>query len=189
MQMVKDVINLLDHLGIEKAHVSGYSMGGFITTKLLTTYPDRVLKAIPGGAGWSLEDAAGAELQNELAESLESGKGLAPLARALTPEGQAPPSEQELETMNKMLMSSNDPMALAAVIRGMADLEVPEEALRKNNVPTLYLIGKIDPLKASVDALDGIMSNAEIIVLPKKDHMTAFAGGDYLNHMKDFLQK
>ena len=51
-QMAEDVVLLLDHLHIKKAHVVGYSLGGMITMKLLTMHPDRVLSAVVGGMGW-----------------------------------------------------------------------------------------------------------------------------------------
>ena len=37
--MALDAIRLLDHLAIDKAHVVGYSLGGIIAAKLLTTHP------------------------------------------------------------------------------------------------------------------------------------------------------
>jgi pimeloyl-ACP methyl ester carboxylesterase len=51
-QMAEDVVLLMDHLDIKKAHVVGYSLGGMITVKLLTVHPDRVLSATVGGMGW-----------------------------------------------------------------------------------------------------------------------------------------
>jgi pimeloyl-ACP methyl ester carboxylesterase len=51
-QMAEDVVLLMDHLNIKKAHVVGYSLGGMITVKLLTLHPDRVLSATVGGMGW-----------------------------------------------------------------------------------------------------------------------------------------
>jgi pimeloyl-ACP methyl ester carboxylesterase len=51
-QMVEDIVRLMDHLRIPKAHVVGYSMGGMITMKLLTEHPERVRSAILGGMGW-----------------------------------------------------------------------------------------------------------------------------------------
>lgn len=40
-----DLIALLDGLGIERAHVVGLSMGGFITGDLVAMYPERLLSA------------------------------------------------------------------------------------------------------------------------------------------------
>jgi len=44
-EMGLDVIRLLDHLGIERAHVVGYSLGGHVTSQLLTLHPERFLTA------------------------------------------------------------------------------------------------------------------------------------------------
>ncbi|WP_288447658.1 alpha/beta hydrolase [uncultured Chryseobacterium sp.] len=43
MDMANDVIGLLNHLKIKKAHVAGRSMGGIIAQLLGSYYPDRVL--------------------------------------------------------------------------------------------------------------------------------------------------
>ncbi len=58
VQMVEDVILLLDHLKIDKAHIVGYSMGGMVAMKLITLHPDRVLSGTLGGMGW-LQDGSG----------------------------------------------------------------------------------------------------------------------------------
>ena len=51
-ELVEDVVRLMDHLKIKKAHIVGYSMGGIIAAKLAAKYPDRVLSAVLGGMGW-----------------------------------------------------------------------------------------------------------------------------------------
>ena len=55
VQWVRDVILLLDHLSIRKAHIVGYSMGGIVALKLIAEHPDRVLSGILGGMGWMPE--------------------------------------------------------------------------------------------------------------------------------------
>ena len=56
-QWVDDVILLLDHLNIRKAHIVGYSMGGMVALKLIAEHPDRVISGTLGGMGWLREDS------------------------------------------------------------------------------------------------------------------------------------
>lgn len=55
LQLVDDVIGLMDHLRIRKAHIVGYSVGGMIALKLVALHPDRVLSGTLGGMGWLRE--------------------------------------------------------------------------------------------------------------------------------------
>jgi len=47
----QDVVELMDHLKIDRAHIHGYSMGGGITGQLLTMIPQRFITAGFGGSG------------------------------------------------------------------------------------------------------------------------------------------
>lgn len=187
VKMPKDVINLLDELGIAKAHIMGYSMGGFITTNIVCNYPDRVISAISGGAGWTRPGGLVSEGSNEIAEALENGQGLAPLFAALTPEGAPPMPQAQIDAMNSMLLATNDPLALAGVMRGMVELQVTESQLRANRVPTRAIIGEIDPLKATVDEMAEVMSALDVVVVEGADHMTAFGNPTFIKAAQEHL--
>ena len=55
LELVEDIVRLLDHLGIKKAHVVGYSMGGMIAARFLASHQDRALSGVLGGMGWLRE--------------------------------------------------------------------------------------------------------------------------------------
>jgi pimeloyl-ACP methyl ester carboxylesterase len=186
-QMVEDVVRLLDHLKIKKAHVVGYSMGGFLTLKLITLYPDRFLSATTGGAGWNKK--VDVDFLNELAESLDQGKGITPLILRLHPKDQPRPTEERLKTINAVFTAINDTKALAASLREMKQLAIPEDKVKAIRVPTLALIGEIDPLKEGVDDLKEVLPSLKVVVLKKADHMTAFAAPEFIQSLQEFLAK
>jgi pimeloyl-ACP methyl ester carboxylesterase len=187
-EMVEDAIRLLDHLKIEKAHIVGYSMGGFITEKLVISHPERVLSATVGGAGWTRAEDDHAIIE-EVAKSLEAGNGIAPLMKALTPTGHQVPTDDQLKLRNQMIMASNDPKALAACIRGMLNLEITKQQLENNKVPVLAIIGEKDPLKKGVDNMTGIMANLKVVVVANGDHMSTFQSPKFMDALNEFLNE
>lgn len=187
-KMSKDVANLLDHLDIEEAHIAGYSMGGMITLHFLINYPDRCTSAIVGGMGWNDPATGGLEASNAIAESLEKGEGLKPLILAIHPEDEPLPSDEEINAMSAMILAANDAKALAAVAWGFSGLAVTKDQLSKNTVPTLAVVGEIDPLRAAAEAMEANMPNVEKLVLvPGGDHITAMANPVLTQAMLDFL--
>ncbi|HUY93430.1 MAG TPA: alpha/beta hydrolase [Pirellulales bacterium] len=187
VEMVEDAVRLLDHLEIERAHVVGYSMGAFIAAKLLALHPERVMTATLGGAGWARENDERRQFVQELAESLDRGDGIGPLLVRLTPEGRPKPRAWWLKLINFFFRLLNDQQALAAAARGMHDLIVPEDALRANRAPALVVIGEVDPLRSTVDELEPVMSNLEVVVIDGADHMQTFFRPEFQKSIEEFL--
>ena len=185
-----DVARLIDHLGLEQAYVVGYSMGAIITNKVRALVPEKLRAVVMGGAGWQKE--GGTALPGitslELAEKLEETGDFKWMLREFTRDRQPPATEEEIEERNHRMMEGNDPIALAAVLRGWDGFAVSEENLRANEVPTLAVVGANDPLKAKVDELEGVMSNLEIVVIPDEDH-GALSHPDFVVHVDEFLSK
>ena len=82
----------------------------------------------------------------------------------------------------------NDIKALVAVTRGLTEVfTVPEADLQRCKVPTLSIVGEVDPLKQGVDDLKGRLSDLKIIVIPGADHMDAFWRPEFIQGLKAFL--
>ncbi len=106
--MVEDVINLLDHLKIKRAHIIGYSMGGMIAMKLIVLHQDRVLSGVIGGMGWLRE---GSVLQNFFGSMPARDGGTAPSACARS-FGKLALTEAELRGIKvpvKVVVGDRDP--------------------------------------------------------------------------------
>ena len=185
-----DVVRLIDHLGLEQAYVVGYSMGAIVTNKVRALAPEKLRAVVMGGAGWQKE--GGTALPGisslKLAEKLEETGDFKWMLREFVKDRQPPATEEEIEERNHGMMEGNDPIALAAVLRGWDGFAVSEENLRANEVPTLVVVGANDPLKVKVDALDGVMSNLEIAVIPNETH-GALSHPDFVKYVDEFLSR
>jgi pimeloyl-ACP methyl ester carboxylesterase len=189
-EMSKDVVRLLDHLGIDKAHLVGYSMGGFVVNKARELHPERFHSLILGGSGWyRAGDHAIAELEpKDIAEGLERTGDFRFMLRAFEAKRNPPVTDEEIETRNARMMEGSDPKALAAVMRGWEGFAVSEQNLRANSVPSLAIVGSVDPIKPKTDRLAEVMQRLEVRVLPGADH-GALADPRFAEEVIRFLKR
>lgn len=189
--LAEDVIRLLDHLKIEKAHVVGYSMGSTVAGKLLVSHPDRLLSVTFGGGGPQFQPSkAFFELMDATAESLEQNKGMGPLMIAMTPAG-APKLTPELAgAISKMALGNNDQKALAAVLRGHKELTVTEAQLKANKVPVLFVHGsqESDLVKKRVAESRKALPDATVKVIENGDHRSTVASPDFQSTVLEFVR-
>ena len=92
-----DAIAVLDHLGIERAHVVGLSMGGFATIHLGLKHPARASALVVAGCGYGAPKDARTSFQREthaVADRLER-EGAGPVGNdyALGPDAGAVPDQ------------------------------------------------------------------------------------------------
>jgi pimeloyl-ACP methyl ester carboxylesterase len=157
-QMAKDVLELMDHLKIDKAHVHGYSMGGYIVTQLLAMAPERFRTASYGGSG--------------VPETEER-------YLAAVPDDEPGPDPQEAEAAEKLRAHpQRDEEALAAVRqypwkpgeRALIDLT-------RIKIPVLAINGQFDRPNAKTHRMRRELANFTAVVLPGKSHLTAIMAG------------
>jgi pimeloyl-ACP methyl ester carboxylesterase len=189
LEMVEDAVRLLDHLQIKRANVVGYSMGATITNNLLTIHPERLISATLGGAAAKLEESDEPNLDEQFAEDIESGRGMTRLAQFLTPPGRPLPTEEQLKAINAGFYGRNDAKALAAVIRGMRDLNVAEAKAKANQLPVLALIGSLDPLTGRVEKMGAKLTGMSTIIIEGADHMTTPGRPEFAKELIGFLDK
>jgi pimeloyl-ACP methyl ester carboxylesterase len=160
LEMVEDIARLLDHLQIRSAHIVSYSMGGFITGKFVAIHPDRVRTATFGGSSpmspklWATQFES---LIPELADDLEQGRGLrSVLLRWAARSGQPAPSEDQLDQTSRTLLADDDPLALAAAVRGFREtMLLTSQEIRSFSLPMLLVVGTADGPRERVDAFEG----------------------------------
>lgn len=172
-EMALDVVRLLDHLGIAKAHVVGYSLGAMVTSQLLTLHPGRFRAAVlVAGAGRLVWNASLAEMADVEARERDA-ECISPtlMARLRSPAQPAPTTERLRELSAACLAdTTQDRFALAALTRSRADQVITPAAAATVAVPTLALVGSLDPLKADLDALKVLRPSLEYIVVDSATH-------------------
>jgi pimeloyl-ACP methyl ester carboxylesterase len=82
-ELVEDVVRLLDHLKIEKAHIVGYSLGGIIAGNFIVKHPDRVLSGTLGGMGWLKERGVAQHVFARIGRRDPNARALALCGRSL----------------------------------------------------------------------------------------------------------
>jgi pimeloyl-ACP methyl ester carboxylesterase len=185
--MADDVIALLDHLSLHKAHIVGYSLGGIITLKLATAHPERMKTASVLGAGWErADDSLFLASMDGIAAALESGQGIPPLSASLGGDRKKPGLFHTL-WVKVMTGYLNDGPALAAMVRRIRGLTVEEEDVKSISVPVCSIVGTLDSMKPGVDAMVGMVPDHTVVFIEGADHMAAVSSPILLESLQECL--
>lgn len=157
-EMAGDARRLLEHLGIARADVMGYSMGARIAAYLALVDPLRVRSLVLGGLGIRLVHGAGLPL------------GIADAMEARSVESLTDPTQRMFRAFAEQTKS--DLNALAACIRGSRQT-LSEEEVASIRAPTLVAVGTKDTVSGSAQELVALMPNARALDIPGRDHNLA----------------
>jgi len=167
--MAEDARRLLDHLGIDRADVMGYSMGARIAANLALNRPERVRSLLIGGLGIHLVEGEG--LPPGIADAME-----APSLDVLTD-----PTERMFRAFADQTKS--DRKALAACMRG-SRRNLSRGEVAQIYAPTLIAVGTKDHIAGSPQELATLFPNARALDIPNRDHNVAV--GD-MSHKRGVL--
>ena len=185
IQMVEDIPRLMDHLRIPKAHVAGYSLGGFITLKLLATHPDRVASAAICAAGWKdpedpspLPNPYKAPVRKDASPAIRAGMS-----------GSDGPKTLFHGIRNWVGDQLMDKKVKKALKQRYIDLAVDRTTLEKNQVPTLCIIGDEDGLLFLAYDLRAHLAHHEFVEISGAGHFTTPFRPKFKNEIEAFFQK
>lgn len=172
--MGRDALALLDHLGIEKADMVGYSMGARIGALLAVEHPERVRSLVIGGMGGRL--FGGASKSDEIAKALEAPSRddvTDPYARTFRVFAEA---------------TKGDLKALAAVIRSPR-LPLTREMLATISCPVLIVVGTEDDVAGDPHELGAAIPGSEVIAVEGRDHNRCVGDKVFKQGVVDFLSR
>lgn len=173
-KMAADAAALLDHLGIARAHVFGYSMGARVSAFLALEHPEKVAALILGGLGYGMVDGVGD--WDPIAEAL-----VAPDAAAIShPRGKMFRAFAD--------QTRSDREALAACIATSRELLGEEDAARIR-MPVLVGVGTKDDIAGSAERLAALMPDAEAFAIEGRDHMLSVGDRTFKAKVLQFLKE
>lgn len=191
-EMAEDVVRLLDHLKLPKAHLVGYSMGAIVAGKVAATHPDRVSSVVYGGQAPMLTGKVKADAReiDVFARAVEGGTGLGPYLLEVMPADKPKLTAEQANALAKVLYGDKDVKAFAAAGRGIKDLDVTGDELKKCEAPTLFVHGSkdADATRDRAAAIVKLLGRGEIKVIEGADHMTTLTRPEFAKAIEEFLR-
>ncbi len=193
-----DILAVMDHLKIDKAHVVGLSMGGFATLHFGFRHPTRALSLVVAGVGYGAEKEQAAKFKGEVEV----------VAKALLSEGMEKFAGKYAYGPTRVQFENKDPRGFAQFKKelgehsalGSANTQVgvqgqrPSlydllEKMRAMTVPTLVLTGDEDwPCLAPSVLMKREIPSAALAVMPNCGHTINLEDPDLFNRIVgDFI--
>lgn len=193
-----DILAVMDHLKIDKAHVVGLSMGGFASLHFGFRHPARARSLVVAGVGYGAEKEQQARFRAEVEA----------VARALTSDGMAAFAEKYAYGPTRVQFENKDPRGFAEFKKALAEhsalgsantqigcqgqrpsLYDLVERMRALAAPTLILTGDEDwPCLAPALLMKREIATAALAVMPNCGHTINLEDPDRFNRIVgDFI--
>ena len=179
-----DVIALLDHLQIPKAHLVGHSMGASVAADVALRYPTRVSSIALLAGPFYPDSAAMAGHLAPYVASQEKGKGLKTFIAWLIP---GIPDSMATE-IDREIQATNDHGVLVAELNGMGGLAVPAGAKPDSTIRVLITVGSGDPLLPQSRALKTLWPRSTLIEVQGANHFDVISKGEVVQAIRAVIR-
>lgn len=180
-----DLFALMDHLGVEDAHVCGLSMGGYIALRAVERFPKRFRSLILCDTAYKADTNAAKEKRANQIRQLRA-EGLLAFAESysdgvLTPETLVDLPEK-LPQFRAMILQ-NSAKAVANGLVAMAARTDSTETLGKIGIPTLIVVGERDPVTpvSIAQEMQTAIRGSRLEIIPRVGHLSNFEAPDAFN--------
>ena len=180
--MVTDVVALLDHLRIQRAHLVGFSMGALVAANVAVHFSTRVRTVSLLAGPFYLDSTGARQATAQFVADIQAGIGYRGLlrSRGLT--------DSAVEARNARLMAASTPAALIASTITMAVLALPPERVSRQTLPVLIAVGTADELLENNRWMARTWPRARLLELPGVDHGGVEANPIVLAAIRDQLR-
>jgi pimeloyl-ACP methyl ester carboxylesterase len=174
-----DVIAVLDHLKVDRAHLVGLSMGGFAALHVGMSYPDRARSLVIAGCGYGAEPETRQQFQAECesaAASFETDWTEAARKHALGPtrvqfQNKDPRGWAEFAAQLQEHSPRGHALTMRGVLMRRPSLWELVDSMKKMETPTLIVVGDEDvPCLGPALLMKRHIPTSGLLVLPDSGH-------------------
>jgi len=191
VELAQDIVRLLDHLGLPKAHLLGYSSGAFIAGKFAALHPERVLSVVFAGQAPLVTGSPMSFSEVEfLAQIVAEGGELGEYVLGITPAGWPRPTPEQAQAYADFLFAGKDIEGIVLAGMSFPKLEVTREELARCTAPMLFMHGgkESEHVKGRVASVHALLGRGEVFVLPAGDHMTTLMQPEFTPKLLGFAR-
>lgn len=177
----RDVVDVLDRAGVDRAVVAGLSMGGYVAMQMLRDAPARVAALL------LLDTQEKPDSEEGRAGRYKSAKDVAKNGTINVVEAMLPKMvvREPLRIVVRHIMNSATPAGVIAALKAMAERADSTATLRDANVPALVIVGEHDAITPVADAerMVSLMKAAELAPIANAAHLANFEASAQVNDL------
>jgi pimeloyl-ACP methyl ester carboxylesterase len=188
----EDLAALMDHLGIDRAHLMGLSLGGRVAIDFAISYPERTNKVVlasPGMSGYQFDSPEAQQYRQRIFKAWMAGDwdGVAEeFLRAWTDGPRRDSGEVDPSVRERVRRMCANRIRIQFVAGEGMELDPPAiDRLGEVSAPTLAILGDLDMpgIHEIVNLVDEQVPDSRKVVLEGAAHMVNMEKSEYFNRV------